>query len=495
MLSSGMDLQSAVNADPAGAEVGRLVGLGPAFRVLGAAGSAIAGSAPVQWLGRQLARPAVQAGVTAPLAVGGAAAATASDTQAPAPTPQLGPRTTEAQTALEAARKSLKELEDERKRLQGLAQRFDPDQFDWTSGTAAERKERIKAAQTAIGTNPDGTSGPDTRAALAAYRRRQLAAIDALGPRESTIRADITKAEERRAEAEKLDLQDAGSRRLQEAQPGWLEQSAPWLGLPLGFASGYALRRGLGSLSQRRAATQTADANALAAQFGQGDVPARVGRLNRFWTEGSPRTGAPPFGFAPGGTPYPWTSQTHQVRPGIMGGNVQREVLTPDQLYRQSIGARFAPTATTQALGGVEAGIGHLGSSYFGPQLAEAEAAANQEPTEANIQRLQRLRAAVAAFGFSERLGLGTMSGGLYGAAKHPMGRGGARPDVAAAEAERGALDMLLHPRATAPPVAPTPPAPAPAPAPLALPHTFQPRARGRFSGPPVYPPGDPRRK
>lgn len=80
-LVQGVDLGAAAAGDPAGAAIGQTVGLAPAFRAMSAAGGAIAGSPPVQALGRALARPAV--GV--PLALGGSLAATTGETQAPPP--------------------------------------------------------------------------------------------------------------------------------------------------------------------------------------------------------------------------------------------------------------------------------------------------------------------------------------------------------------------------------------------------------------------------
>jgi hypothetical protein len=74
-------LARAAAQDPAGAEIGRMVGLGPAFRAITGVGGAVMGSPPVQALGRALARPAV--GV--PLALGGSLAATTGETQAPPP--------------------------------------------------------------------------------------------------------------------------------------------------------------------------------------------------------------------------------------------------------------------------------------------------------------------------------------------------------------------------------------------------------------------------
>lgn len=80
-LVQGVDLGAAAAGDPAGAAIGQTIGLAPAFRAMSAAGGAIAGSPPVQALGRALARPAV--GV--PLALGGSLAATTGETQAPPP--------------------------------------------------------------------------------------------------------------------------------------------------------------------------------------------------------------------------------------------------------------------------------------------------------------------------------------------------------------------------------------------------------------------------
>lgn len=500
-LVQGPDIGAVAAEDPAAAEIGRMVAMGPLFRGAGAVGRvimSIPGVRPgLQALGGTLARPAV--GV--PLALGGSLAATSGEAQAPT---ALGARTTEAQTALDEARRRLRDLETRRTGLQTRIDRYDPENL------AKLTEEQIKEAQTAVGATADGRIGDRTRAAIADYRRRLQAEIQSLGPSETTIRADIKTAEDRRAEAERLDLADSGRQALEESQPGTFQTLMPTVGsYVLGGAAGHGLRQWLARGTLRRAETLKREVDAMSAQLGQGDLPTRISRLNELWTQGRPPTPfnrgtAPPFAFTPSGSPSlhtpspvaPWSSVTHEVAPGMMGGNMTRQVLPPDQLYRPGLGTLYGPTAATMGIGGAESAASQLLMLPRAQQaLQEAQATLDSKgPTPENVDRLRRAEREVAFWTGMQNLGRGMALGGLGAEMMHPL-RSLPRPSMAAAEAERGALDLALHPRAP-PPVPPAPPPPAPlAPAPLPLAHQFQPRQGGRFSGPPVYPPGDPRRR
>jgi hypothetical protein len=356
-----------------------------------------------------------------------------------------------------------------------LAERFDPDKFDWTSGTPEERRQRISAAQEAIGATPDGQSGPKTRAALAAYRARILQQIAALEPRETKVGEEIKAAEDRRSSAEKMDLEDAGRRMLAESEPGMLESWGPTVGAyGLGGLGGHIFRNALARGTTRRAAAQKAEVDAVSAQLGKGDIPTRIGTLNELWTQGAPPTPfsrgtAPPFAFTPSGSPSlhtpspvaPWSSVTHEIAPGMMGGNTTRSVMSPDQLYRPSLGTLYGPTAATMGVGGVEsASAQFLMLPRAQKELEEAQAAMDRQgPTPENVNRLTAARQQVAIWESMQNLGRGFAGGALTAEMMHPL-RNLPRPSMAAAEAERGALDLLLHPRA--PVTTPTPPTPIP---------------------------------
>jgi hypothetical protein len=459
-LVQGVYLNAAAAEDPEYAEIGRMVGLGPAFRVAGAAGRglmSIPGVRPaVEGLGQTLARPAV--GV--PLALGGSLMATSGEAQAPT---ALGARATEAQTALDDARRRLRDLETRRTGLQARFDRYDPENV--TRLTA----DQIKEAQEALGATVDGKMGPQTRGLIAQYRRLLQTQIDALGPTETTIRADIRTAEERRAESERLDLADAGRRAMDESQPGWLEAWGPTVGAWAGGGiGGHLFRDWLARGTRRRAETLRREVDATSAQLGQGDLTTRIGRLNELWTQGSPRT-APPFAFTPSGSPSlhmpspvaPMASVTHEIAPGMMGGNMTRPVLPADQLYRPSAGALYGPTAATVGVGGAESGMSQflmLPAAQRELQAAEA-ALREQGPTPEGVARLRRAQQQVAIWTAMQNLGRGFAGGALTAEMMHPL-RSLPRPSMAAAEAERGALDLALHPRAPLPPAGPPPPAP-----------------------------------
>ena len=456
----GTDLNEVMAQDPTGAMIGGMVGMGPALRLAGMAGRGVMSipgmSEAVGATGRTLAKPAV--GV--PLALGGSLMATTGEAQAPT---AMGARTSEAQTALESARKRLADVEGERRRLQERVAKFDPENISRLS------ESDIKEAQTAVGTTADGKIGPRTRAAVEEHRRRLQAEIAALQPRETTARTDIKTAEDRRTQAEQMDLQDAGRKALEESQPGFLEQWGPTVGAyGLGAVGGHALRNLLARGTTQRAAAQKAEVDAISAQMGQGDIPTRVGRLNELWTEGNRRS-APPFAFVPSGSPTlhtpsqvaPWSSVTHEVAPGMMGGQATRTVMPPDQLYRPSLGTLYGPTAATMGVGGIEsAGAQFLMLPGAQRELEAAQAAMERQgPTPENVDRLTSARRQVAIWEAMQNLGRGVAGGALTAEMMHPL-RSLPRPSMAAAEAERGALDMALHPKAPPPP--PLPPGPPP---------------------------------
>lgn len=494
-LFEGADLQGMAAEDPAGASIGAMLGHGPALRALGAVGSgimSIPGVRPVvEGAGRTLARPAV--GV--PLALGGSVAATTGEAQAPT---RLGPRASEAQTNLDKARKKLEDHEARVKALQETADRYTPE----NRGKLTETD--IRDAQQALGVRVDGKRGPETNGVLDRRRQQLLAEIAQLAPTEKTIREEIKTANDRRTAAERLDTEDAGRKALEESQPGPFESMAPTFGAyGLGMAGGHMIRNWLSRGATARAASQKAAAETTASQFGQGDLPTRIGRLNEFWTEGGAGRSAPPFALTPSGSPSlqtpspvaPWSSVTHEIAPGMMGGQMQRTVLPPDQLYRPGLGTTLAPTAATMGLGGAEsASAQFLMLPGARRELEQAQAILDSKgPTPENVDRVVTARRAVAFWEGMQNLGRGVALGALGAEAMHPL-RNLPRPSTAAAETERGAIDLLLHPRApVTPPTPPTPPTPAPLP--LAHSSNYQPRAGGRFApGRPVYPPGDPRR-
>jgi hypothetical protein len=295
----------------------------------------------------------------------------------------------------------------------------------------------------------DGIDGDETqraRAAAAAARReterrereqrerdeqRALEAARTDADRER-IRLDQEKLKAEREAAERAaEIQRQGSKRLQEVgEPGWFQNWGPMLAFPFGMAMGYFGRNRIGRYADKNAQTQATRADTLAADFGTGDLPTRIGRVNQFYTEGAPGR-SPPFTFQAGQQPVPWS--TNPAAPAA------------DELYRRSFSANYGPGAATIGPGLVEFGVGHLGAAAAQHRIEAAERAIQEQgPTEANIQALLAARRDKALFESLDWFGRGTTSGGVVSELKSRLTRPNIRPSIGRAEAERGQIDIEL---------------------------------------------------
>ena len=107
-------------------------------------------------------------------------------------------------------------------------------------------------------------------------------------------------------------------------------------------------------------------------------------------------------------------------------------------------------------------------------QSPRAEAALSAQPNAANIARVESLRNRVALADLMSRGGQGAFFGSLGQEFAQQYGFNRARPNVAAADAERGALSAILGKQNN------------PTPSRRQSHHSNrQPRVGGRFAGPP----------
>lgn len=204
----------------------------------------------------------------------------------------------------------------------------------------------------------------------------------------------------------------------------------PLLGYVPGLAAGYfgrgALGKQMAAISQRRADR----ADALMQSGQRGGVPGRIGRTNQFFTEGAPGQPAP-FTYAAGRQPYSFTPNPNAP--------------AAEALYRPSVLGRAGPGAAVAGGGALEWGASE--AFLVGPareELQAAQMAVSQDASEANIQRLQAAKDRLAVGEFMANMGRGTLAGALPAELKAQLKYAPARPNVSAAEAERGALDRLL---------------------------------------------------
>lgn len=267
-------------------------------------------------------------------------------------------------------------------------------------------------------------------------------------------------------EARKAGERQAGEERLRELQqetPAWQRLAhdyGPYAGYIPGLLMGHRMR---GSMARgyREASAEAANA-ANRMVSGRGDIPSRVGGVNRFWQEG--KASEVPFGVSP------------RARNGVRA-NANAPAATT--LYPSPLGmSEYGRVRDLGVLGGVgaEVGVTSTMASQARDELAEARKAVAADPSEGNIQRMQAAETQAALWELGANVGRG-VGLGYVGAA--PFARyQTARPDVQRAEAERLRLNALMQQGSGLPQ------------APLGAPHHshLQPRVGGRFSGPPRRP-------
>jgi lysozyme family protein len=301
----------------------------------------------------------------------------------------------------------------------------------------------------------DGLMGQQTKDAAAkleeidarrSKQRERDQALELERARNETERARIQQQQQEterlRMEGQQADeLVRQGTERLNAMKPGFMEQYGTPLGYGTGLLLGGAGRYGLGRFMAREQRETAARANALSGRMAAGqadDIPARVARVNQFWSEGAPGT-PPPFGFQSTRQPFPWATNPNAAAPG--------------QLYAPPTGLagairNYGPSSPGAVLSTAEMGYGGVNLINAHRELQAAEEALSQPKgaTPANVQRAEAARQAVADANFMLRMGMGTAGGTLLGQLESNFTRSGLRPSALEADAERGRLDAILNP-------------------------------------------------
>jgi lysozyme family protein len=301
----------------------------------------------------------------------------------------------------------------------------------------------------------DGIMGEETKAAkkqldqIEERRSKQRERDQALELERARNETERARIQQQQQETERLRLEGQqadelvrqGTERLNAMKPGFMEQ----YGTPLGYLTGLVLgtggRWGLGRFMAREQRETATRANALSRQMATGqadDVPARVARVNQFWSEGAPGTPAP-FGFQSARQPFPWATNPNAA--------------PPDQLYAPPTGLagairNYGPSSPGAILSGAEMGYGGINYINAHRELQAAEEALSQPKgaTPANAQRVEAARQAVADANFMLRMGMGTAGGTILGQLESNFTRSRSRPSALEADAERGRLDAILNP-------------------------------------------------
>ena len=311
-----------------------------AMRGAGAVGRAVAASPAGQWVARTVAQNPTMAGF---LAAGAGTAATTAQT---ADTPPLRDRAPGARKTEADVRGRLVTAEEDLRKAREDIARYDDRSFNWRDPDAVEAAQRnfqgmdirVRDPKTGqmVSVPSDRRDGPLTRAGAAEYARRAAARVKDLEASTGAIRTELQRAGDAIREAEGLDAREVSARRMQELdQPTLVQQFGPNTGYVLGFGKGIADRYLLGRAFRSLERSRTDRANTLMNDMGQGDVNQRVGRLNQFWQEGGSRS--PPFVYAPGNRPYPWTMAPDAAPRGASSMFTPRDpaaTANADRLYR-----------------------------------------------------------------------------------------------------------------------------------------------------------------
>lgn len=368
-------------------------------------------------------------------ALGGVPSATRSDP--PATQPPEPRDIVDARGRLDRIRTEQERLQAELDELRGAAGRFNPERLNPTSNRAdIERAQQILKGLNLYRGRIDGRWEGQTAAAVETYlgqlRERQRAIETQLG--------ELGARSEREGAALDGLLRDwRGSRIDSEVHPvdRFIRDNPNVIGAIAGGVVGPAWRIGTTAGSRAQHARTVAEANRLLSR-GAADTEARAADMNLFYTRGGGR--APfdvdrtaPLGFrAAADQP---TSAAGLYPPG--GHPVWR-------------------TGDTVRMGSFSglAGLGEWRALMVREELAEARRAAQAEPSEANLRRVNRAERELALLLIGARTAEGAFS--TYPVTSYFARYGSRRnPDTNLAEAEVMRLNRLLGREAPSGPLQP----------------------------------------
>jgi peptidoglycan hydrolase-like protein with peptidoglycan-binding domain len=338
--------------------------------------------------------------------------------------------------------------------------------------TAGGENDNVKALQRMLKEKGyykgpiDGNMGGGTAAAKEAFDKAE-ATKGAQDLERSKASADAARAEadalRAKTEAAKIAADEAAAqRKVQDRETGdaklkKAEENLPWYSTimrdyaqPLGIAGGtLAALRTRGKIINRYN-TGREDLVRSADDLMKGAPPSgtpvnasnlgdRAGRVNEFWSKGQGRSPEQPF------LSDPTAARGFKSNPDApqSGG-----------LYQPNLVMNRAMDAAVPLAGGVEYGLANYLKGGAQQRLDAAAKAYGDDPSDVNLQALQKAKENVAMYEGGERLGQTMASVGL---AKSLFGgRVDKRPGTAIADAERAAIDAYL--KKNAPGGGPQPP-------------------------------------
>lgn len=296
----------------------------------------------------------------------------------------------------------------------------------------------------------DGVMGSGTRNAVAVYEAAETKRrADELEAAKVSAEQAKSAAEQQRAQAEleRVRLEQAqadesnkrreeGARRLEEMEDNLsplrkaFRSYGPMIGYGAGMTLGGIAKAIVNRAYNRGSAATTARANALLGT--EGDLADRTARVNQFWSEGQ-RVAEPIQPFKVVGGRNPIVSNPLAPEAALLYQPNKRNDLLTDLLI------------TGGAL--TDAGIGFGLEILAANELKAATEAANADPSEINIRRLQAAKDMVAGWQTMRTVGLG--GAGVYALGSKIRPRKPSRPDVREAEAERIRIEKEIAQQAS----------------------------------------------
>jgi hypothetical protein len=362
---------------------------------------------------------------------------------------------------------------------------------------ALQRELKAKGYYTGpIDGKMEGGTAAAKRAFDAAEQQRSAGDLDRMKTENEAAKI----AAERKAAEQKVVDRETGDAKLKKAEENlpWYSRAMRDWGQPAGIVAGglaaLLMRKGMvNKYNTGRADTAKAADDLMSSAptpgtpVSQSNIGDRAGRVNEFWTSGQG-----------GAAQQPFLSDPTAARGFKSNANAPQSA----DLYRPNQNMNRLSDLAIPAAGGIE----YAGANYMKrgamERLDAANAAYNSDPSDANLQALQKAKENVALYEGLERMGQATATTGFV--KSFLGGRVEKRPGTAIADAERAAIDSYLAkaggpqggPKLAGvlkqpPPLQLLPPKAATQPAGHHA--AYQPRANGKFAaGPPEYPPGHP---
>lgn len=270
----------------------------------------------------------------------------------------------------------------------------------------------------------DGNLGPQTAAAIRQFRDQNARDLQ-------TARNDLQEAQHQAAAR--------ATRAGPERQAA--REMLPYAGVLLGLAIGHgsrssAVRRVARELAERNIKTdallsaepllQAGRRSAAAQAATTTDAARRMANVNEFWRLGGAGERVP---FRPAG--------------GQAGFAARRGAASASSLFAPRASTARIPDWAVIGGGAADAAASTVMLNNAQQELAAAQTAADRDPSEANLTRLEQAKDQVAVWTTAQRVGFGVAAGRAVGTFSHryPVS---IRPNVAGAEGELALLNQYL---------------------------------------------------